>query len=70
MRKKITLSVLAFFVLSIVLYSCSTPPRSQKTGMVYNDKNNGGYQMFKKTHPAPGPGLVPIEGGTFVMGGS
>jgi len=38
--------------------------------MVYNDKNNGGYQMFKKTHPAPGPGLVPIEGGTFVMGGS
>ena len=38
--------------------------------MVYNDKTNGGFQMFKKTHPAPGPGLVPIEGGTFVMGGS
>jgi len=38
--------------------------------MVYNDKTNGGFQLFKKTHPAPGPGLVPIEGGTFVMGGS
>ncbi len=38
--------------------------------MKYNDKTNGGFQVFKKTHPAPGPGLVPIEGGTFVMGGS
>jgi formylglycine-generating enzyme len=70
MRKNLTRSVLAFFVLSLALYGCSSPPRSQKTGMIYNDKNNGGYQMFKKTHPAPGPGLVPIEGGTFVMGGS
>jgi gliding motility-associated lipoprotein GldJ len=38
--------------------------------MKYNDKTNGGFQVFKKTHPAPGPGLIPIEGGTFVMGGS
>jgi gliding motility-associated lipoprotein GldJ len=38
--------------------------------MTYNDKSNGGYEFFKKTHQAPGPGLVAIEGGTFVMGGS
>ncbi len=61
---------LAIAVLGFVLSGCSTKPRSQKTGMTYNDKTNGGFQMFKKTHPAPGPGLVAIEGGTFVMGGS
>lgn len=38
--------------------------------MAYNTRNNGGYLRFKQTHPVPGPGLVPIEGGTFVLGGS
>ncbi|GAB3938094.1 gliding motility lipoprotein GldJ [Mucilaginibacter myungsuensis] len=38
--------------------------------MRYNDKYNGGFQVFRKTHPAPGPGLIAIEGGTFVQGGS
>ena len=54
----------------ILLSGCGSHPQSQKTGMRYNDKYNGGFQYFKKTHPAPGPGLVPIEGGTFVLGGS
>ncbi len=56
--------------LGALLSSCSKPMRSQKTGMAYNDRNNGGYLRFKQTHPAPGPGLIAIEGGTFVMGGS
>ena len=38
--------------------------------MAYNERTNGGFQLYKKTHPSPGPGLVPIEGGSFVMGGS
>lgn len=38
--------------------------------MKYNDKTNGGYQLYQKVHPAPGPGLIAIEGGTFVEGGS
>lgn len=54
----------------LLLAGCSPRPQSQKTGMRYNDKYNGGFQYFRKTHPAPGPGLVAIEGGTFVMGGS
>ena len=29
-----------------------------------------GFRFLAKKHPAPGPGLVPIEGGTFVLGGS
>ena len=54
----------------LLLNSCSKPVRSQKTGMTYNDRNNGGYVRFRQVHPAPGPGLVAIEGGTFVLGGS
>jgi gliding motility-associated lipoprotein GldJ len=50
--------------------SCSKPQASSKTGIPYNDRKNGGYVKFRQTHPAPGPGLVPIEGGTFVLGGS
>ncbi|MCJ8210753.1 SUMF1/EgtB/PvdO family nonheme iron enzyme [Mucilaginibacter sp. RS28] len=61
---------LVLLCLGVVLSSCSKRQQSPKTGMNYNDKYNGGFQVFKKTHPAPGPGLVPIEGGTFVLGGS
>jgi formylglycine-generating enzyme len=43
---------------------------SPKTGMKYNDKYNGGFEVNKKIKEGPGPGLVAIEGGTFVMGGS
>jgi len=53
-----------------LLSSCSKHQQSEKTGIRYNDKNSGGYVKFRQTHPAPGPGLVAIEGGTFVMGGS
>lgn len=43
---------------------------SSKTGWKYNDKYNGGFQVAKKVKPGAGPGLIAIEGGTFVMGGS
>ena len=69
---KILFTKTAFVLLALgaVLSSCSKREQSQKTGITYNDKNNGGYVRFRQTHPSPGPGLVPIEGGTFVMGGS
>lgn len=58
----------------MVLMSCSKKnslgDRSSKTGMKYNDPYNGGFQVNRKVTPGPGPGLVTIEGGTFVMGGS
>src|SRR6202012_3337620 len=53
-----------------LLSGCHSKEKSQKTGITYNDKTNGGYIKFRQTHPSPGPGLVAIEGGTFVMGGS
>ncbi|PWK77814.1 gliding motility-associated lipoprotein GldJ [Mucilaginibacter oryzae] len=70
MKILFTKTALGLLVLGTVMSSCSKREQSQKTGITYNDKNNGGYQRFRQTHPAPGPGLVPIEGGTFVMGGS
>lgn len=70
MKILFTRTALVLVGLAALLSSCSKRPKSQKTGITYNDKTNGGYELFKKTHLAPGPGLVPIEGGTFVMGGS
>lgn len=55
---------------AVLLSSCAKHQVSEKTGIPYNDKKNGGYVKFRQTHPAPGPGLVAIEGGTFVLGGS
>jgi sulfatase modifying factor 1 len=70
MRFILTRRILPFFIVCLIVYGCKAPQRSEKTGWKYNDKTNGGFQVFKKTHPAPGPGLIPIEGGTFVEGGS
>ncbi|MFD0793212.1 SUMF1/EgtB/PvdO family nonheme iron enzyme [Mucilaginibacter litoreus] len=66
----LTNTALVVLGLGVMLSSCSKKEQSQKTGMTYNDRSNGGYLRFKQTHPTPGPGLVPIEGGTFVLGGS
>ncbi|WP_270088463.1 SUMF1/EgtB/PvdO family nonheme iron enzyme [Sphingobacterium sp. SYP-B4668] len=43
---------------------------SSKTGVAYNDPYNGGLHINRQVKESPGPGLVAIEGGTFVMGGS
>ena len=65
-----TRTALLMMGVALVLTSCSKREKSQKTGITYNDKNNGGYERFRQAHPAPGPGLIAIEGGTYVMGGS
>ncbi|MDB5009779.1 MAG: gliding motility lipoprotein GldJ [Mucilaginibacter sp.] len=69
---KILFTNTALVLLSIgtLLSSCNKKQQSQKTGIPYNDKKNGSYVKFRQTHPSPGPGLVAIEGGTFVLGGS
>ena len=42
---------------------------SNTTGMSYNDKKNGGFQInLNYKGQKTGPGLVFIEGGTYVMG--
>ncbi|BAU56239.1 SUMF1/EgtB/PvdO family nonheme iron enzyme [Mucilaginibacter gotjawali] len=70
MKVLFTRTAIVLLGIGIVMSSCSKHAQSSKTGITYNDKKTGGYERFRKTHPTPGPGLVPIEGGTFVMGGS
>lgn len=41
---------------------------SPTTGWNYNDPNNGGYEVVTDYEQEPGPGLVYVEGGTYVMG--
>ena len=70
MKVLFTKTAIVVLGLSTLVSSCSKHQQSDKTGITYNDKKTGGYERFRQTHPTPGPGLVPIEGGTFVMGGS
>jgi len=69
--KRISIIFTAAFLLLGILSSCNKKSgTSSKTGMAYNDKYNGGFQVNNKVKAGPGPGTVAIEGGTFVMGGS
>ncbi|MDA3614995.1 SUMF1/EgtB/PvdO family nonheme iron enzyme [Polluticaenibacter yanchengensis] len=42
--------------------------KSSSTGWNYNDKNQGGFAKAKAKDVKAGPGLVFVQGGTFVMG--
>jgi gliding motility-associated lipoprotein GldJ len=71
---KIT-SISLFLLASVVFSSCKDGQifgkRSEKsgaTGWNYNDKNQGGFSMTKPKDIKAGPGLVFVQGGTFVMG--
>jgi sulfatase modifying factor 1 len=70
MKILFTRAALVLLGAGALLSSCSKHQQSQKTGIPYNDRSKGGYVKFRQTHPSPGPGLIPIEGGTFVLGGS
>lgn len=66
-------SVKALFVLMAVVAifsSCKSKKfdKSTVTGWNYNDKSMGGYNVSKETEQRTGPGLVFVQGGTFVMG--
>lgn len=45
-----------------------TGNESSTTGWSYNDPNSGGFEVVTNYKPTAGPGLVFIEGGTFIMG--
>jgi formylglycine-generating enzyme len=42
--------------------------KSSVTGWNYDDKNQGNFHVTKMKAPQAGPGLVFVQGGTFVMG--
>jgi gliding motility-associated lipoprotein GldJ len=64
---KIILAFTAFFAAVIFLSSCGKET-SPTTGWTYNDSRTGGFEVKPYQEQETGPGLVFIEGGTFVMG--
>ena len=67
--KKTLIHGLSFVLLVALLASCGKKTeRSATTGWKYNDTKWGGFEKLNYEGQATGPNLVPIEGGTFVMG--
>lgn len=63
---------LALFIsgaLVILVTSCAKET-SRTTGWQYNDPKIGGFEVTPYREQVTGPGLVLIEGGSFVMGGT
>lgn len=52
----------------MVFTACNNYDKSGSTGWNLNDERNGGFEVVPYTEQETGPGLVLIEGGTFVMG--
>lgn len=71
MRLKIS-NIVLFLACTVALSSCAAiggdSQQSSTTGWSYNDPNTGGFEVVTDYVPKAGPGLVFIEGGTFVMG--
>jgi sulfatase modifying factor 1 len=65
-RRKI--SFVAFLVIVAILSSCGGSEGSLTTGWSYNDPELGGFEVADYVEQDIGPGLVFVEGGTFVMG--
>lgn len=56
------------FALSFMFTSCKKGGTSSTTGWKYNDPKWGGFEVSPYSEQETGPGLVFIEGGTFIMG--
>ena len=63
-------SLLILVVAAISLNACTSNKSgvSGVTGWKYDDKNMGNYHVTQMKYPKAGPGLVFVEGGTFLMG--
>ena len=51
-----------------LLFSSCKKEYSHTTGWEYNNAENGGFEVYPFVEQATGPGLVLIEGGSFVFG--
>ncbi len=68
-KRSIT-SVVLLAVIALMISSCKKQDRSASTGMIFNDPAYGGMEKAQYVEQRTGPGLVFIEGGTFIMGGT
>lgn len=68
MNKVTKLTGLFIFITLLGTLSSCKKEASPTTGWNYNDAKNGGFEVAPFEEQATGPGLVFIEGGSFVMG--
>ncbi len=61
-------SFVSLAIIIIAMSSCGGKEGSRTTGWSYNDPDMGGFESKEYIEQEAGPGLVLIEGGTFVMG--
>lgn len=62
------LLTLALLIAGIAFLGSCRKEHSRTTGWTYNDPDMGGFEVSKSKEQITGPGLVAIEGGTFLMG--
>src|SRR3954467_2493844 len=67
MMKSHLLNCLGVAATILFLTSCSKE-KSSVTGWNYNDPSNGGFEVVPYDEQETGPGLVLVEGATFIMG--
>jgi len=67
-RNLFLILVLGAFTISSCGVSSNKKQKSSVTGWNYDDKNMGNFHVTKVKYPKAGPGLVFIQGGSFVMG--
>ena len=65
-----TRSILTKLVIvgAIIIFASCNKETSPTTGWEYNNTKNGGFEVVPYDEQETGPGLVLIEGGTYVMG--
>ena len=72
MQKTISIkNILIVSLTTLAIASCSMGKKkaqSSVTGWSYDDKNMGNFHVTKIKYPKAGPGLVFVQGGSFVMG--
>jgi formylglycine-generating enzyme len=68
-KMKKTNIILPLLFAGLIISSCSKEV-SRSTGWNFNDPNFGGFEVATSQEQKVGPGLVAIEGGTFLMGAS
>lgn len=64
----IIIVVLGFTACNKIFNSASSADRSHSTGWEYNNAEKGGFEVTDIREQETGPGLVFIEGGSFIMG--
>lgn len=66
-KMKNTTFFITLLFAGLALASCKKEV-SRSTGWNFNDPNFGGFEVAQSQEQSVGPGLVAIEGGTFLMG--